>query len=97
MSNFPSAATDVGEFITDLDGGVFDRKLSIALSEAAAACVDNGKEGEVSIKFKLKRTDVTAGRTSQAAKWCRYYTCVSISNGLVQIVSLHLLYEVGMC
>lgn len=28
-----TAATDVGEFITELDGGVFDRKLSIALSQ----------------------------------------------------------------
>lgn len=55
MSNFTSAATDVGEFISDLDGGIFDRKLSIALSESAAACIDNGKEGEVSIKFKLKK------------------------------------------
>ncbi len=55
MSNFTSAATDVGEFITDLDGGIFDRKLSIALSEAAAACVDNDKQGEVSVKFTFKK------------------------------------------
>ena len=55
MSNFPSAATDVGEFVTDLDGGIFDRKLSIALSEAAAACVDNDKQGEVAVKFTFKK------------------------------------------
>jgi hypothetical protein len=55
MSNFTSAATDVGEFITDLDGGIFDRKLSIALSEAAAACVDNDKSGEVAVKFTFKK------------------------------------------
>ena len=30
--NSTSAATDVAEFITDLDGGQFDRMLSIALS-----------------------------------------------------------------
>ena len=35
-----TAATDVGEFVTDLDGGMFDRKLSIALSQVAAAVVD---------------------------------------------------------
>lgn len=50
-----AAATDVGEFITDLDGGVFDRKLSIALSQVAAATVDNDKAGEVSIKLSFSR------------------------------------------
>ena len=33
-----AAATDVSEFFTDLDGGIFERKLSIALSQVAAAC-----------------------------------------------------------
>jgi hypothetical protein len=46
-----AAATDVGEFITDLDGGQFDRKLSIALSQVAAACLDNKRTGEVTVKF----------------------------------------------
>jgi hypothetical protein len=58
MSDKPqttAAATDVGEFITDLDGGVFDRKLSIALSQVAAAAVDNDKAGEVNIKFTFSR------------------------------------------
>jgi hypothetical protein len=50
-----TAATDVGEFITELDGGVFDRKLSIALSQVAAAAVDHDKEGEVNIKFSFKK------------------------------------------
>lgn len=50
-----SAATDVPEFITDLDGGVFERILSQALSEVAAAAVDHGKVGEVNIKFKIER------------------------------------------
>lgn len=50
-----SAATDVGEFITDLDGGVFERKLSIALSQVAAAAVDHDKVGEVSVKLTFKR------------------------------------------
>lgn len=50
-----SAATDVGEFITDLDGGVFDRKLSVALSQVAAAAVDHDRAGEVSIKFSFKK------------------------------------------
>lgn len=56
MSNqSTSAATDVGEFITDLDGGIFDRKLSVALSQVAAAAVDNDKGGEVSVKFTFKK------------------------------------------
>jgi len=54
-----SAATDVAEFITDLDGGIFERILSQALSEVAAASVDHGKVGEVSIKFKIERISGT--------------------------------------
>lgn len=54
-----SAATDVPEFITDLDGGMFERILSQALSETAAAAVDHGKVGEVQIKFKIERISGT--------------------------------------
>lgn len=50
-----AAATDVSELITDLDGGVFDRKLSIALSQVAASVVDNNRVGEVNIKLQFKR------------------------------------------
>lgn len=55
-----SAATDVGEFITDLDGGVFDRKLSVALSQVAAATVDHDKAGSVSVTFNFKKIPGTA-------------------------------------
>ena len=50
-----SAATDVGEFITDLDAGMLDRKLSIALSQVAAASVDHDKVGKVTLEFTFKR------------------------------------------
>lgn len=50
----PAAATDVSEFMTDLDGGQFERMLSVALSKSAAAAVDNQKAAEVTIKLKLK-------------------------------------------
>jgi hypothetical protein len=50
-----SAATDVAEFINNLDGGMLDRKLSVALSQVAAASVDNNKEGKVTIEFAFKR------------------------------------------
>lgn len=50
----PAAATDVGEFITDLDGGNFDHMLSIALSKVAAAVVDREKKGKVSIELSFE-------------------------------------------
>ena len=48
-----SAATDITEFISDLDGGVFERALSVALSQAAV--IDFGKKGKVEIKFDIER------------------------------------------
>lgn len=48
-----AAATDVSEFITDLDGGQFERMLSVALSQSAAAAVDKQRAAEVTIKLKL--------------------------------------------
>ena len=50
-----SAATDVSEFITDLDGGQFDRMLSIALSQVAAGTCDNDGKGEVNVKFSFTK------------------------------------------
>ena len=55
-----SAATEVSEFITDLDGGVVDHKFSIALSQVAAAAVDHDKEGTVSINLKFKKIPGTS-------------------------------------
>lgn len=54
MNQPTQAVTDVPEFITDLDGGQFDRSLSIALSTVAAAVVDNDRTGEVNIAMKIK-------------------------------------------
>lgn len=59
-----AAATDVAEFITDLDGGQFERLLSIALSQTAAAVVDNGKKGEVKVTF---RSSASLARTRCAS------------------------------
>ena len=50
-----AAATDVPEFVTDLDGGQFEHRLSIALSTVAAAVVDHEKKGSVSITFSFER------------------------------------------
>lgn len=49
-----SAATDVGEFVSDLDGGMAERMLSIALSQTAAAVVDHAKKGSVSLTLTLE-------------------------------------------
>ena len=54
-----SAATDVTEFLSDLDAGIFERKLSVALSQAAAAVTDHDKVGEVTVKFSLKKVTCT--------------------------------------
>lgn len=50
-----SAATDIPEFVTDLDGGQFELILSKAMSEVAAAVVDHSKNGEVTVKFKIEK------------------------------------------
>jgi hypothetical protein len=55
-----SAATDVEEFLTDLDGGVFSTKLSVALSQVAAATVDHDREGKVTIELSFKKIPGTA-------------------------------------
>ena len=60
MSNkHPSAATDVGEFVAELDAGQFERKLSVALSRVASAVTDHDKVGEVNIKFKVRKVKGT--------------------------------------
>lgn len=48
-------ATDVQQFLSDLDAGLFERKIGIALSDVAAGVIDNDQQGEVTIKLKLKR------------------------------------------
>ena len=48
------AATDVGEFFTDLDGGQLEHMLSVALSETAAAVVDREKKGKVKLELSFE-------------------------------------------
>lgn len=48
------AATDVAEFVTDLEGGYFAQQLSVALSEVAAAVVDHDKKGSVTVKLDVE-------------------------------------------
>ena len=55
-----NATTDVGEFFSDLDGGMFERMLSKALSDTAAAAVDNDKTGKVTVDLTFKKIPGTA-------------------------------------
>jgi hypothetical protein len=54
-----STQTDVGEFITDLDGGHFDHMLGVALSRVAAAVIDHEKKGKVTIDLDFERINGT--------------------------------------
>lgn len=55
-----TAATPVDEFIASLDGGQFERMLSAALSQTAAAVHDHEKQGEVTVKFTLSKIKQTS-------------------------------------
>jgi uncharacterized protein YfdQ (DUF2303 family) len=57
------AATDVSEFITDLDGGQLETMLSVALSKTAAAVVDNGKKGKAARKVEAEEQSLSAERS----------------------------------
>lgn len=54
------AATDVAEFVTDLDGGRFEQQLSVALSQVAAAVVDHGRKGEAKLTLKFEQIKGTS-------------------------------------
>jgi len=48
-------STDVNEFFTDLDGGVFEQKLSRILTDVAASVVEHGRKGRVTIDLDLSQ------------------------------------------
>lgn len=47
--------TKIEQFFADLDGGVFEQKLSAILSDVAGAVIDHKKQGEVEIKLIMKQ------------------------------------------
>ncbi|MDH0063189.1 hypothetical protein [Leclercia adecarboxylata] len=53
MSN--ERLTDVPEFMGELDGGVFQNKIAVALSEVAFGVLNNGQKGKVTLTFELDR------------------------------------------
>lgn len=92
MSNHSStsAATDVGEFITDLDGGQFDRMLSIALSQVAAGVHDNDGKGEVTVKFAFTKVPGAAQVTcAHTLKFTRPTADGKASEEATRKTSLH--------
>jgi hypothetical protein len=48
-------ATDASDFLQSLNAGVFANQLGQALSNVAAGCVEYGKQGTVTVTFKLKQ------------------------------------------
>ena len=55
--------TDTSEFINSLNAGVFADQVGRAISDVAAGVVEHGKQGEVTLKFKLKQI----GQSNQVA------------------------------
>lgn len=55
-----AAATDVPELVSELDGGMFEHMLSVALSQTAARVIDHGKVGEINVKLKLEKIPGTS-------------------------------------
>lgn len=49
--------TNVTEFIGELDAGIFENKLSAALSEVALGVLNHDKVGTVKLEFTLKKMD----------------------------------------
>lgn len=48
-------STQVEQFIADLDGGVFEEKLSRILSDVAGATIDYNAKGQVIIQLDFKQ------------------------------------------
>ena len=48
-------ATDPSDFLNSLNAGAFAQQVGAALSAVAAGCVTHGKQGQVTLTFKLKQ------------------------------------------
>lgn len=52
--------TDVSDFIGELNAGIFEKQLGAVLSDVAAGVIANGKQGDVTIKLKIKQISDTS-------------------------------------
>lgn len=46
--------TNVAEFVSELQAGVFEQQIATAINSVAGATVEHGRGGEVVIKLKFK-------------------------------------------
>lgn len=53
MNQHVSAATDVPQLIQDLEASLFERRLSVAISQVAASVIDRDKPGKIVIELNL--------------------------------------------
>lgn len=47
--------TNVPDFLSELDAGVFENKVSVALNDAALGVLNNGGKGKVIIELDIER------------------------------------------
>jgi len=52
-------ATDVTDFIANLDAGLFEQKLGLALSQVAAGAMDHDRKGKITITLTFERLEGT--------------------------------------
>lgn len=50
-----SRMTNVPEFLSELDAGIFENKIAAALNTAALGVLNNGGKGKVSIEIDVSR------------------------------------------
>lgn len=51
----PSHKTNFAELLGDLNGGVFEQQINRALSDISANVCTHGKDGELTLKFKVSQ------------------------------------------
>ena len=52
--------TNVAEFVSELQAGVFEQQIATAINSVAGSTVEHGRQGEVVIKLKFKHIPNTA-------------------------------------
>lgn len=64
-------STDVNEFMTDLDGGVFDQKLGKVLSDVAGAVIDHERKGSITIQLDISQSGASQVQVMRTLKFTR--------------------------
>lgn len=52
-------ATNLQNLLPDLDGGIFEQKISTMLSDVALGVVTHGRQGKITIEFDLQQIGET--------------------------------------